>query len=116
MTGAYAPRGLGNSGRKLWKSVTVDYELETHEELLLLAACRCADNLDRLAQEAAGASVTVTNHKGDQVPNPALTEHRQQSLALTRLVASLRLPSGEEESRPQRRGASRGAYGIRGAV
>jgi hypothetical protein len=31
------------------------------------------------------------------VPHPTLTESRQQSLTLARLLASLRLPSGEEE-------------------
>jgi len=42
-----------------------------------------------------------------------LTESRQQSLTLARLLASLRLPSGEEEGRPQHRGAVRGTYGPR---
>jgi hypothetical protein len=106
-----APRGLGSSGRKLWKSVTDGYDLEMHEELLLLAAARCADTLDRLAEESAGHPVTVVNHKGDQVPHPALTEHRQQSITLSRLLASLRMPAGEESSRPQRRGGARGSYG-----
>jgi hypothetical protein len=66
--------------------------------------------LDRLAEEA---DVTVINARGDQVPHPTLTESRQQSLTLARLLASLRLPSGEEEGRPQRRGAVRGTYGPR---
>lgn len=111
------PDGLAAAGRQLWRSVLDEYDLDTHEELLLLQACRVADRLDRLDVEAAVGSVTVTNYKGDQVPHPALTESRQQALTLARLLASLRLPAGDEaERRPQRRGGARGTYGIRGAV
>ncbi|GAT81082.1 hypothetical protein STXM2123_1783 [Streptomyces sp. F-3] len=107
------PEGLGESGRRLWEWVTAEYDLDVHEELLLLQACRTADLLDRLAKRADGAELTVFNAKGEQVTAPWITEHRQQSIVLARLLASLRMPSGEEEGRPQRRGAARGAYGVR---
>lgn len=106
------PAELKVSGRRLWASIAEDFELDVHEEFLLLQACRCADNLDRLAVEAAKSDVTVINTRGDQVAHPALVESRQQSRNLSQLIASLRLPSGEEASRPQRRGASRGSYGL----
>lgn len=111
-----APQGLSTSGKRLWKSILVEYDLETHEELLLKEACRAADRLDKLAIEANSSPTTVINSKGDQIAHPALSEARQQALVLSRLLASLRLPTGEEASstaRPQRRGASRGAYGLR---
>jgi hypothetical protein len=121
MTAAKAsktPAGLGAAGRKLWLSVTDVYDLEVYEEALLLQAARCADYLDRLAAEAAAGTVTVENMKGDRIVSPAIVESRQQGIALSRLLASLRLPSGEEEGnqRPQRRGGSRGTYGVRGVV
>jgi hypothetical protein len=86
--------------------------------LLLLQACRTADRLDRLEVEASLGTVTVENHRGDQVAHPAMVEARQQSIVLARLLAAMRMPSGDEGdlSRPQRRGAPRGAYGIRGTV
>ena len=70
------------------------------------------------AKELRSSPLTVENHRGDQVPHPLLTESRQQSIVLTRLLASIRLPSGDEADlhRPQRRGASRGSYGIRGVL
>jgi hypothetical protein len=37
------PRGLDASGRRLWKSVVTDYDLDVHEQLLLVQACRCVD-------------------------------------------------------------------------
>lgn len=113
------PKGLKTSGRRLWRSALTNYDLEVHEEAILLQACRCVDRLDLLATEAENNPVTVINTKGDQVAHPALTESRQQSIVLARLIASLRMPSGEQSgelTRPQRRGASRGVYGIRGAV
>ena len=58
------------------------------------------------AQEAAGSRVTVTNHRGDQVPHPAITESEQQSLTLVRLLVSLRVPPGEEAGWPQRHGGA----------
>lgn len=118
-TASAPPKGLRASGRRLWRSALADYDFDVHEELLLLQACRCADRLDLLATEAANNPVTVINVKGDQVAHPALVESRQQSLTLARLLASLRMPSGEEGGelrRPQRRGGARGTYGIRGAV
>lgn len=112
------PSGLATAGRALWRAVAGEFELDRHEELLLREACRTADRLDRLADEAAKGSVTVTNHRGDEVAHPAMVEARQQAITLSRLLASLRLPSGEEhgDRRPQRRGGARGSYGIRGVV
>lgn len=107
---------LRPAGRELWDSVVGEYDLDVHERLILLEACRTVDRLHALDEELQDAPLTVFNNKGDEVPNPRLTESRQQQGNLTRLIASLRLPSGEESDRPQRRGAARGAYGIRGAV
>lgn len=111
-----APTGLDESGTRLWDSVAEGFDLDVHEQLLLLQACRTADLLDRLARRAEGAELTVVNAKGEQVTAPWITEHRQQSLVLARLLASLRLPSGEDDERPQRRGAARGSYGVRGVA
>jgi hypothetical protein len=112
---APAPKGIGKAGRALWRAVTGEYDLGEHERLMLVEACRIADRLDRLHAEAESSEVTVTNHRGDLAPHPALVEARLQAIALTRLVASLRLPAGDEDEpgRPQRRGAARGAYGLR---
>lgn len=107
------PAGLGVSGRRLWRSLADAFELDVHEQLLLIEACRCADRLDRLDAESAAGPVTVQNHRGDQVAHPAMVESRQQAIVLSRLLASLRMPSGEADQRPQRRGAARGTYRAR---
>ncbi len=116
-----APSGpedaLGVAGRRVWDAVVEPFELDAWESALLIEAARTADRLQALADASVGAPLTVRNARGDEVANPLLSEARQQSIVLSRLLASLRLPSGEESaSRPQRRGAARGSYGIRGAV
>jgi hypothetical protein len=108
------PGGLQESGAQLWASVVDTYELDQHETALLTEACRVADRLHALAA-AMGTDLLVTNYRGDQVTNPLLVEARLQGITLSRLLASLRLPSGEEDTRPQRRGSSRGSYGVRAA-
>lgn len=110
------PAGLGTSGKRLWRAVLGPYALDEHELLLLRQACRVVDTLDRLAEEGARHPITVTNIKGDEVPHPTLGESRQQAIVLARLLTTLRLPSGKEGVRPQRRGGARGAYGVRGVV
>jgi hypothetical protein len=112
------PSGLRVSGRRLWRDCVAEYDFEVHEQLLLLQACRTADRLDSLATEADAHPPTVVNARGEQVAHPAMVEGRQQALTLARLLASLRLPAGEEGgvmTRPQRRGAARGPYGVRAA-
>lgn len=109
MTDIEAPAELDDAGRSLWDDVLGRFELDVHERLLLLQAGRTADTLQRLADATKDAPLTVTNSKGDEVANPLLTEARQQSIVLSRLLAALRLPDDETGGRPQRRG-TRGAY------
>lgn len=101
-----APGTLGPSGARLWDAITDVQELDAHEETLLLEACRVADRLDGLHGALTDGGLLV-----DGKPHPALVEARQQQVVLARLVASLRLPDDLlAGSRPQRRGAARGAY------
>ena len=109
------PSGLGPSGAALYDQINQQFELSTPELLLLINAARCADRLDELAAEARRGDVTMHSTKtGEKFTNPAIVESRMQSIALSRLIASLRLPDETEQTRPQRRGSARGAYGVRG--
>jgi hypothetical protein len=112
------PSATGESGRRLWEQVVERFDLDEHERALLLEAVRTVDTLDRLAAVVEKDGPMTVNGRGEAVAHPAVIEARQQRLVLARLVASLRLPEDAEdaEGRPQRRGAARGAYGIRGAL
>lgn len=97
----------------------------SHEEALLRETCRTLSTCDALAEVLEVEGLTAKGSTGQPVVHPAVSELRQQRLALARLYASLRLPEGDQDERPtqqtrtgrpQRRGAARAMYGIRGGV
>lgn len=106
-----APRGAGTEGRRLWRAVLTQYELEEHELSLLVRAVRVADSCAQLQGIVDDEGPLVTTRLGEQKAHPALVELRQQSTLLARLIVALRVPLGEEEGRGQHRG-TRGVYGI----
>lgn len=112
------PRNLGAAGRRLWRSVMADYELEQHEALLLAQACRTADVVAAL-DAAVGGELTTDDGK----VRPEIVEARQQRIVLARLLAALRVPLGEQTEdgghgppRLQRRSGARGVYAIGGSA
>jgi hypothetical protein len=92
------PAHLLAGGRDLWQSVVAGWELSGHELAILLRACETVDTLDEL-QRAIDASGRMI---GDKL-NPALQEHRQQAILLSRLVATLRLPDPAEDDETEKR-------------
>ncbi len=111
------PTGLRAAGKRLWSDTVAQYEMTAHERELLLQACRTADSLDALQKVLDRDGVLNESSQGTRV-HPALPELRQQRVTFARLVAALGLESGvaEEETPKQQRRATRGVYGIRGAV
>jgi hypothetical protein len=115
MTVPKPPTTLKRRGKALWAAVHREYELEEHEEALLLELCRCVDLCDEL--HAVVAAEGAIEHGTSRV-HPAAVELRQQRIALARLQAALRLPAGDEDDRqqgarrPQRRVGARGVYGV----
>jgi hypothetical protein len=111
------PAGAKAAGRRLWSSITDDYELDEHELALLREAVRTVDLLADLDVVVKREGPIVDTPQG-QKAHPAAVEARQQRIALARILAALRLPSGEEgdqkaSARPQRRSGARGVYDIR---
>lgn len=110
------PPGLKAGGKKLYKSITSDYELGSHELSILLEAARTVDALDELEKMVREEGVTNVSPQGVRA-HPALVEARQQRVTLAKLVASLRIPIEEEEggaSRlPQKRVGVRAVSSIR---
>jgi hypothetical protein len=114
------PKGTRANGCKLWGDVLSKYELEQHELALLGEMVRTVDLLDQLAAIVAREGLMVEGPHGSK-PHPAVTEARQQKIALARLTAALRLPAGDVNDpavgrRPQRRVGVRGVYGVRAVV
>ena len=115
MTSSTPPKGLSAPGRKLWKAITDDYDLATHELQVLTEAARTVDLLAELEELIQRDGPTVPGLHGDKI-NPAAIEARQQRITLARLLVALRIPVEDESGAPrtQRRGV-RGVYGVRPA-
>ena len=110
------PAGTRAGGRRLWTSVVKDYDLEEHELALLTEAVRTVDLLDELDAAVRRDGPLVESPQGTKA-HPAAVEARQQRIALARLLAALRMPTGAEDerpadslTRPQRRSGVRGTY------
>lgn len=108
------PSNLKNGGRKLWKSVTDDYELGQHELTILLEAARTVDALEDLEAIVRKEGVTAVTPQGVRA-HPALVELRQQRVTLAKLVASLRIPLEDDQEAdrlPQKRSGVRGLRAV----
>ncbi len=106
MPAVRAPSGLKAGGRRLWRSVADEYELEEHERAVLLEACRTVDACAALQETLEADGVMNASPQGVRA-HPALVELRQQRLTLARLTAALRIPLEDDEEAaprlPQRR-------------
>lgn len=104
------PRGLNAAGRKLWDVSTTEFEWAEHELALLEEACRVRDRIAELDAAVKSDGLMITSSQGTRV-HPAVSEARQQRLTLARLLATLQIPSLDDDL-PAARGV-RGVYGGR---
>ncbi|GAA4951959.1 hypothetical protein GCM10023224_40780 [Streptomonospora halophila] len=105
------PDAFGPAGRALYDSLTAEFDLNQWELAQLTQAARMADRLDAIHAELAHSEITHVNRHGEHVAHPLLAAERNASLALSRILAALRVPSGDDEdARPQRRTGVRGVY------
>lgn len=116
-----APKGLAARGRRLWREIAEEHDLDPMQKVILEEACRTADRLDRLEEKLSGredawAHLLSRVDLGDDGMrvielrvDGALSEARQQQNVFKQLLASLRLPDAAG-ARPQQRGGARGAY------
>lgn len=112
-----APKGLAAGGRKLWRQITTDHELDAAQMVQLVEVCRTKDQLDKLDLVLRGEVDTwmrlmPPNDDGEvKVVVSGPLKHRVDLANLFKQqLAALRLPDAATGKKPQRRGAARGAY------
>lgn len=92
------PVGLGEAGSGLWDDVTGVFTFDDPRELHALEeACLLADDLARLRDELAGASLVVKGSTGQPVESPLLGAIRQAVALQARLLASIAVESSTVE-------------------
>ena len=99
-----ATRSAGASsgaGRRARSAVTAalppGWDFDPREAAALAQAAATADLIDELQSELAEAGLDVRGAAGQRRAHPFLAEIRSQRLALTKMLAALGLPSGEED-------------------
>ena len=93
MVKARTPAGLQSAGRRLWRAVVDEFELEAVELVLLEKACRTADDCARLDEAVAAAPLTVEGSMGQVREHPLLAQSRQTRALLAALLKQLNLPA-----------------------
>ncbi len=85
------PKGLQASGKRLWRSITAEFDLENDPDKaeILAQACRVADQIAELDEAAAEAPLTVRGSMGQPVISPFIAEARVQRALLAQLLARL---------------------------
>ncbi|MGW0161438.1 terminase [Mycobacterium sp. NPDC003323] len=95
------PRGLKAGGRRLWSSVTTDFELDESSAAVLAEACYTVDLLAALRAKLADTPPIIDGNQGPRT-HPLLVELRMQRLALAKLIASIGLPKELADDQPGR--------------
>jgi hypothetical protein len=97
-----APADLGAGGKRLWKSITDDHELDAAQMAQLEEACREKDRCDALAR-------MIDAEDDSKVWLTLVAKANETANQMKQLLAALRLPDAQTGKKPQRRGP-RGAY------
>lgn len=86
-----SPAGLQAAGKRLWRSITTEFDLESepHKVQILVEACRVVDAIAELDKAAAEAPLTVKGSMGQPVISPFIAEARAQRSLLAQLLARL---------------------------
>jgi phage terminase small subunit len=95
-----APKGLGGAGKRLWRQVVDEFELNPVEMTLLGQACPLVDQLERLNAQVVAEELVTTGSMGQPAANPLLDAIRKHTDTLNRLFVAMRVPTqGEAEGR-----------------
>jgi hypothetical protein len=87
-----APKGLGERGRRFWRTVQGTYELEPDERELLVEVCRTLDQAEGLQALLERDGLTVEGSTGQTRVHPTVGELRALRALLGKLLAQLELP------------------------
>ena len=97
------PAHLAKRGKKLWKSVVENYDLEQHHRDLLQSACEQLDRADSARREIEEHGVILLDRFQQRKQNPAVEVERQAHATFLRCLREMGLDVDPPESRGHRR-------------
>lgn len=107
------PAHLGTGGRRYWREVLEEWELDVEKLAILENACACLDRIAQCRNRLRREGMTVKSARdGRPVAHPLLSVERQAQRLHAQLVAALALkdeperpttPSGATRGRPRER-------------
>lgn len=86
------PTGLGARARRFWREMVADLDFAPHELVILEAAAREVDVIERLENALKDAPLVVPGSKGQDVAHPLLPEIRHHRAAFAALARALKVP------------------------
>lgn len=99
-----APKGLGNSGRRLWGAIQAEYFIRDPGGLShLLSACRAEDDLARMRATVTADGDMIEDRFHQKVPHPLLVAIRGSEAVKRQALGALNLdlePLHDKPGRP----------------
>ncbi|ORA31565.1 P27 family phage terminase small subunit [Mycobacterium aquaticum] len=87
-----APIALEEAGKRLWRSLTREFEFNSAELALLHQLCATIDEIAALKTVLTTTKPVVKGSRGQPRPNPLLAEIRAHRKSADQLVCALGLP------------------------
>jgi hypothetical protein len=111
------PKDLSDAGRKLWRAIMADFEVQGAELMLVTDACVLADRMEAL-RPMLKLGPLMKGPDGLPRPNPADQQFRLLVIAKARLLAAAQVAGevrGEKHdpARPQKHAGIRGVHALR---
>ena len=98
------PKELKASGRKFWRKVLLEYDLqESHDLERLSMAAKCLDGLNEAENRVEADGMFVTNRYGNLVQHPGVKTIKDNRTLFVKIIREMCLDITAGDSRPPRR-------------
>jgi phage terminase small subunit len=101
------PSELGPDGRKFFRKIVLEYELDSHHVELLTQGCKCLDRIASARKMLDAEGVVIRDRFGCPRPHPAVAVELQNKTIFSRLLRELGLDVPQADSRPPRLGGQK---------
>jgi len=102
-----APSALGPAGKKFWKKIVAEWNLDPHHVELLAQAAKCLDRIAAAREIIDREGIIVKDRFGCSKRHPAVDVELQNKITFNRTLREIGLDVSAPENRPPRLGGMR---------